>query len=326
MKVLVEQNGFTINFKNKELKTPFIQEIDNHKDLYYIQVELRKLGIEYKIIYPNKNVVNLSGKELPFGCFKDPFDKRDLKIDSILQNENKLSSYKELSYKDEMSPVKNQGNLGSCVGFAVAAMKEWQEQKEYLNEIKKGNPYRRENEHYNFSEQWIYYKAKEIDPWPNSEGTSIRHALKQLSKLGVPPEKAWRYSDKNKGKPEIWSHMISKWASGGEYRRVKYSQLANALEKYGPLVIGIICFREIFNVGNDGFIKYPKNPDENFGGHAICLTGLDKNKNLYEFKNSWGTSWGNRGYGYFKGEYLKDFMLDSWIYIDVNTKKDALKS
>lgn len=330
MKLIIDQIGLSFYYRNKEYKTPFEVDIYNHEDKRNIETELRKQGIEYKIYFPNKSIVNLSGKELPFSCYKDPIDKRDYNVKSILKqidlNNKTLSSSNKISYRNEMSPVKDQGNLGSCVGFAVAAMKEWQEQKEYIQEIKKGNPYRREQDHYNLSEQWIYYKAKDIDPWPNSEGTTIRHALKQISKFGIPPEKGWKYNDDKKGKPEIWTHMISKWTSGGNYYRIKYGDLVNSLNKFGPIVIGIYCFREIFNVTSNGFVGYPRYPFEKFGGHAICITGYDPKTRRYEFKNSWGSTWGNYGYGYLPDPYLRDFMLDAWVFIDKDVKRDSLRN
>lgn len=322
MYILINKPGFTINYNNIQYKTPFIKKINN-KEKNKIELELRKQGIEYKIVYPKKNIINLNGKELPFTCFKDNKDNRDYKINRLLSS--KINTPSKINYRNEMSPVKNQGRLGSCVGFAVASMKEWQEQKEYLQEIKEGSLYRREKEFYDLSEQWIYYKSKQIDPWPNQEGTSIRCALKQVSKLGVPPEKGWEYNDSKKGKPKPWTHMISKWRSGGSYYRINYNELPESLYKYGPVVIGIVCFREIFNVGADGFVPYPKYPFEQFGGHAICLTGYNKNKDLYEFKNSWGSLWGNYGYGYFPGSYLRDFMMDSWVFLDEDISKDSLK-
>lgn len=335
MKLKVDLNGLTINYKNREIKTPITKKLNNNDDKQSLEMELRKQGIEYKINYPKNSLFNLSGKELPFGCYKDPTDKRDYNAKSLL-NDNNLKSVNtsnyiysnsnNISYRNEMSPVKNQGNLGSCVGFAVAAMKEWQEQKEYLQEIKEGNLYRREQDHYNLSEQWIYYKSKDIDPWPNQEGTSIRHALKQVARLGVPPEKGWRYNDSVVGEPEIWTHMISKWVSGGEYYRIEYNNLKESLLNFGPIVIGIACFREIFNVGYDGFVPYPNNPYEYFGGHAVCITGYDSRYDRYEFKNSWSPSWGNRGYGYVKGEYLRDFMLDAWVFLDINVTRGMLSN
>lgn len=329
IEIRVEQKGITLNLDNKEVKTPIRKFIGDRNNISNIETELRKLGIEYKIIDKTNNIVNLTGKELPFGCFKDLKDKRDYKARNLLKSKNASTTIpNKITYRGEMTVPKDQGNLGACVGFAVASMKEWQEQKEYLQNIQEDDYYyRRKNDHYNLSEQWIYYKAKEIDDWPDQEGTSIRCALKQVKKQGVPPEKAWVYSDQQKGKPESWAPMIARWSKGGDYWRVDYNELPEVLLNHGPLVIGIVCFREIFNVDNSGFVPYPKNSKEHFGGHAVCLISYHKNKKMFGFKNSWGRRWGDNGFGYLPFDYLKDFMLDAWIMKDVEeTSKNMLRS
>ena len=78
-------------------------------------------------------------KRFNFDYRKDPTDSRDL----ILSAKNTLQ--RKVDWSRQMSPVKNQGKLGSCVGFAVAAMKEWQEFKEYKQEIKDGRKGRKHN-------------------------------------------------------------------------------------------------------------------------------------------------------------------------------------
>ena len=101
---------------------------------------------------------------------KDVPDKRDFRMDAMSVNERlELPNY--VNWTSKMSPVKDQGNLGSCVGFACAAMKEFQEQAEHEREVAEGKKYRRERDHYDLSEAWIYWNSKKIDPWPNEEGT-----------------------------------------------------------------------------------------------------------------------------------------------------------
>ena len=41
-------------------------------------------------------------------------------------------------------------------------------------------------------------------------------------------------------------------------------------------------------------------------GHAILLTGYDSDKKVFMFKNSWGTSWGNEGYGTMSFDYVNN--------------------
>jgi len=59
------------------------------------------------------------------GCIKDKFDDRDYLMRAYLPVA-KLP--KKVDYTQKMSPVRNQGDEGVCVGFAVASgMKEYQE-------------------------------------------------------------------------------------------------------------------------------------------------------------------------------------------------------
>ena len=130
-------------------------------------------------------------KSYPMNYRKDPEDKRDFKftgsVSRVLAEVDTVP--KSVDHSDKMSPVKDQGYLGSCVGFAVTAMKEWQEQTEHDEEVAEGKRDTRKGRAYDLSESWIYQTAKEIDAWPGEEGTSIRYAMKVLQSVGVPTEK-----------------------------------------------------------------------------------------------------------------------------------------
>jgi len=272
--------------------------------------ELPKQGGTYKLLMRN-NILNLK---------KDTFDKRDYISSSTLP----LLEGQILEH-DLMSPVKNQGGLGSCVGFAVAAMKEWQEQQEHMREVEEGKKNHRDEKYYDLSEQWIYYMCKKIDPWPNQEGTSIRVAMKVLQKIGVPTEKAWPYDDVIRGEPKSWAHMVARWSLIGSYYRVRsLNELKKALLE-GPVVIGIPCFKEIFYVRRNGVIPYPKNPNMIYGGHAICAVGFDDKRKIIKFKNSWGRGWGKKGYGYLPYKYIRDFLWDAWAAKDLSVTNEMLK-
>lgn len=260
---------------------------------------------------------------------RDPDDSRDYRFSSItsmLLESAPIES--KVDHTQDMSPVKDQGNLGSCVAFAVAAMKECQEKKEHEEEIAKGK--RGRPKIYNYSEAWLYWNSKQIDPWGvEDEGTSIRYAMKVLQKIGVPTEKGWPYKDINDvngvGEPEKWSDLVARWALIDSYWRIyTLSELKVALNK-GPVPIGVPCFYEIFFVDSDGIVPYPSNPDIIYGGHAICAVGYDDETELVKFKNSWGKSWGDKGYGYLSYQYIEDFLWDAWASKDLTVTKDMLK-
>lgn len=261
----------------------------------------------------SNNVLNLK---------KDVKDSRDFKLnESSFSSSLKTTLPEFINWQPTMSPVKDQKSLGSCVGFATAAMKEWQEQQEHQKEVEAGKKYLRDKKEYDLSEAWIYWNCKKIDPWPNEEGTSIRCAMQVLHKIGVPCEKAYPYSDTVKGNPESWAKMVSRWGLIDSYWRCyNLEDLRTALVN-GPVVIGIACFREIFFVGSNGIIPYPNNPDEIFGGHAVCAVGYSDKNRYIRFKNSWGPNWGRNGYGFIPYQYVEDFMWDAWIAKDLSVNK-----
>ena len=318
IKIEIKNAGYLLNINGKEFRSPVIFDVKSLKEKNKIENYLISKGIKYRILVKEKPF-KLSQLKYKFGYIKDRIDERDYSFKTVLSS--KLSTTPMIKdYTSLMSPVKDQRNAGTCVGFAVAAVKEYQEQQEYLSEKKSGSKYERKEKHYDLSEQWIYYKSKEIDPWPNQEGTSIRDALKQLCKLGVPPEKGWLYNDIIKGKPEVWAKSIARWGKGQEYYRINnLNELLTALTNVGPVVIGILCFEEIMNP-QKGLVKYPINPNRCYGGHAITCVGFSKKTKLIKFKNSWSRNWGDNGYGYLPFKYIENYMIDAWALIDINIK------
>lgn len=267
------------------------------------------------------------------GFKKDPNDKRDFLLAENPEVKMKTAMvYKAATSVDHtnyMSSVKYQGRLGSCVAFAAAAMKEWQEQKEHMEEIANGKNYKRKDSTYNLSEQWIYWNCKKIDPWPNEEGTNIRSAMKVLQKIGVPVESGWPYTDDpiNIGEPEKWAHLVARWAKIGSYWRVQnIDELKEALLD-GPVVIGLLIFEEFYTWKEDGksYISLPKRPDICYGGHAVCAVGFNDNTQLIKIKNSWSFLWGDRGYGYLPYNYIKKYMSDAWAAKDISVTKEMIK-
>lgn len=253
----------------------------------------------------------------PMGYIPDPEDSRDYKLSNVLSRKYENTM---VDYSPEMSEVKNQGQKGSCVGFAVAAMIEWQQQQEYLREQEQGNTYTRDKKHYDLSEQWIYHKAREIDGFSNdSGGTTIRAAMKIVNKYGVPPEEGWKYDDHIIGRPKFWSYSTAKWAKSKSYYKIDtIEEMKDTLDNIGPFVTGVMVFYEFFYPDSNGYIDYPSNTNNYYGAHAICIVGYDDERQYFKFKNSWGKNWGNNGYGWLPYSYMRDFSIISWISIDKN--------
>lgn len=49
------------------------------------------------------------------------------------------------------------------------------------------------------------------------------------------------------------------------------------------------------------------------GGHAMALAGYDDTLNAFLIRNSWGTSWGNNGYGYIDYAAFSQYAMDAFV-------------
>ena len=270
---------------------------------------------------------------LKSGLKPDPTDERDFSFSTYAPPEEvaikiatALPSF--VDYTAEMSPVKYQSSMGSCVSFAVAALKEWQERKEDIEEVKEGKDYKRKTDFYNFSEQWIYWNCKKIDSWPGQEGSDLRSAMKVLNKIGVPTEEAWPYipSLTNIGEPKKWANLIARWSVIGSYWRLNnLDEVKRALVE-SPIVIAIPLFEDFYRMPNKtGILPMPKKNAPVLGWHAVTLVGFADDIQCVKLRNSWSIYWSNRGYCNVPYDYINEYMGDAWTAKDIKVTRDMLK-
>jgi len=186
----------------------------------------------------------------------------------------------------------------------------------------------RKNKEYNLSEQWVYWNAKKIDPWPGEEGTNFRSALKVVHKIGVPIEGGWPYSDDpvNIGEPSKWAHLIARWSSIDSYWRIdnNVDAIKRALVE-GPVMIGMQCFEEMYGTLTKGIIPYPAKPAEVWSYHAVLAVGYDDEREEICMKNSWSKFWGDAGYGYLPYKYINELCWDHWAVKDISVTPSMLR-
>jgi len=238
------------------------------------------------------------------GLRQDPPDKRDYEASRILTVKDEELP-KSISYREEMTPVRNQKSLGSCAAFAVTAVREWEEQLK---------PQRMPIEV--LSPLFLYQKTKEIDIWPDEQATSLRFVLKALRKWGCGMEKYYPYRDDWPIQTEIPWHVYgrARWEKIGSYHRLRTKQeMRRWLVEHGPFVLGVPVGREMFDPKPPDYEVPP--PSDVVGGHAICIVGYDE-QGRFIFKNSWSSSWGSDGYAKLSADYLdKIDWFDGWGFL-----------
>lgn len=209
-----------------------------------------------------------------------------------------------------MPPVRDQGNLGSCTGVAIAAAIEYA----LTLERRRITP----------SPLFIYYAERFLE---NSvavdAGAEIRSGIKACSKIGVCTETAWPYDPARfaelppePARSEAAAHRVI------TYMRVPPSLhlLRAALVKRLPVVIGFAVYESFESnaVALSGHAPMPGPGEAMLGGHAVLLVGYDMPNGRWILRNSWGTDWGDKGYFTLPLPYLlnTDLADDFWA-IDV---------
>lgn len=238
-----------------------------------------------------------------FGCIKDAFDGRDYLMRAYLPA---IKLPRKIDYTPKLSPVRDQGDEGVCVGFAVTSgMKEYQELIDYKKLVL-------------LSPRFIYNECKKIDGLPDEEGTTIRAAMQALKRKGVCQEKFWPYSPHQKTKAREGAVTDAKKFRIMTYARIlNLNELRLSLVAKGPCVIGVEVFAGMMET-KTGLVPLPKRNESSLGGHAICPVGYDDTKKIIKFKNSWSDAWGNKGYGFLPYAYVERYMRDAWSAVDID--------
>lgn len=210
------------------------------------------------------------------------------------------------------SPIEDQGNLGSCTGQAVAGA------IELLN--------KRAGKQTDVSRLYIYYYERLLEGTVNYDsGAYIRDGIKATYKYGAPIEKLWPYNiTQFRTQPSQPAQLDGAKRKVTLYERaVDFDACKNALANGYPVIIGFLVYSSFVtnSVARTGLMPYPNTSRERLlGGHAVLLVGYNDAKQTFIARNSWGTSWGDRGYFYMPYQVIKNTNMsdDFWVIKSVN--------
>ncbi len=200
-----------------------------------------------------------------------------------------------------MSPVKDQKTIGCCVGEGSTAAVEYTE--------------RQWGKDPNFigSELFCYYNARTDKA--HDTGGYVRDSIKAMAKLGVAHESLWPFDVKKFAtRPTVQAYADGPSQIISSYERLTdLSHVLAAIAAHHVVIGGFDAYRSIFNAKN-GMVPTPLWGDSLAGGHCVCFCGFNQKLGIVEFKNSWGTSWGDQGYGYLPFWYFVNRHVDDlWV-------------
>jgi len=222
------------------------------------------------------------------------------------------------------SPVEDQENIGSCTANAGVGLLEYYENRAHGRFI-------------DASRLFLYKTTRTLMHKTGDTGAYLRTTMKAMVLFGMPPEEYLPYDTARfDDEPSAFCY-----AFGQNYQAIRYfrldppgltsSLLLNRIKGFLAAGYPSMFGFTVYNYGNNkGEIAFPGPRDKALGGHAVVAVGFDDNRKIgrqkgaLKIRNSWGTGWGERGYGWLPYAYVEaGLAVDFWClfkaeYVETN--------
>ncbi|MDY6941971.1 MAG: C1 family peptidase [Pseudomonadota bacterium] len=269
----------------------------------------------------NTRALGALGWQRDLPDFRD-YSAESREVDKILRKSKPLKSAAQ-SQPDHVdlrawcSPIEDQGSVGSCTANAGIGLLEYYQRRAF-------------GKHLNGSRLFLYKVTRNLLGWTGDTGAYLRDTIKAMALFGVPPETYWPYElDRFDDEPTAFCY-----AFGQSYQTLQYyrhdpvgtppktvlTNVKSYLAAGLPAMFGFSVYSSMPGIGEgSGEIPYPTPGERLEGGHAVVAVGYDDarrisgDKGALLIRNSWGTAWGEEGYGWLPYKYVeKGLAVDFW--------------
>ncbi len=204
--------------------------------------------------------------------------------------------------------IGNQLGTGACVGWATADGV----MRYLLVKANRLGPGQR------LSPRFIWMASKETDEYVTrpetfieEAGTSLKAALDIARKYGTVPDSLLPFKidtlmyvgDEN----SFFATASTRRAANYFNLRKNLGQWKSWLAGTGPILAGLSVDQSWDEVATDGKLDTFQ-PATVRGGHAVCIVGYTKDR--FIVRNSWGPTWGDKGFGYASAAYITAAFFD----------------
>lgn len=199
-----------------------------------------------------------------------------------------------IDLEDAQSPVADQGDRGTCTGFAIAAVHDWMGGADELR-----------------SAEDVIWAARQMRAG-HGDAVSVQAALGGLDTNEHASEPAWPYGIPHwsSGRPAAALERANRRALP-PWKRLATSSfelIRDELAGGNAVVLTIGVVRKAWQEP-DGMVDAP--PGEKVpGNHAVLVVGSSEEGERVEVlkvKNSWGSNWGSGGYALLSRGYVETY-------------------
>jgi C1A family cysteine protease len=219
-------------------------------------------------------------------------------------------------------PVENQESLGSCTAQAGVGLVEYFEIRAF-------------DRHIDASRLFLYKTTRNLMHQTGDTGAYIRLTMGALVLFGVPPEEYWPYRiEQFDDEPGAFCYAYAQNYQSISYYRLDpqgtspqdlLGRIKTNLAAGLPSMFGFSVYSSIVQAEETGRIPLPTPHEWLMGGHAVMAVGFDDGLEItnsnpggttttgaLRIRNSWGTAWGEDGYGWLPYEYVTRGLAVDW--------------
>jgi C1A family cysteine protease len=221
------------------------------------------------------------------------------------------TNIQSVDLRNYFNNIKNQGQQGSCLAFALTSIYEYILKNNDVKEI-------------DLSEAFLYYNVRKKAGEENEDKDSrLLCAIDSLAEYGICMEKLCEYNENIfniKPCEEAYTDALQRRVKKALNVNGTVDDIKSALSDGYPVAVSLNIYPSFGN-NSLGFVSLPtdeeiSNADLNSNySHAMVITGYDDDKKLFVIRNSWGTGFGDNGYCYIPYSYITHDKLFHWACI-----------